>query len=111
MHRTRVHVIAGVFWFMAIAFGWELALSMVDLPHIIGPLLGAAVGLVVALDPIGVIWPAAPTATTASPAVTSTGVQPLAGGRVVAPGTAVPGTAATDRAPVADAAHTAGIDL
>jgi hypothetical protein len=111
MHRTRVHVIAGVFWFMAIAFGWELALSMVDLPHVIGPLLGAAVGLVVALDPMRVIWPAAANINAASPAVTSTGVQPLAGGRVVAPGTAALGTTATDRAPVADAAHTARIDL
>jgi hypothetical protein len=106
MHRRRVRVAAGIFWFMAVAFGWELAWSLAGIPRFPGPFLGLAVGLIVALDPMRVIWPAAPeTAATATEAAL-TGVKPLAGGRVVAPGEVAP-----DRTPTGEAPQTLGTDL
>jgi len=106
MHRTRVHVIAGVFWFIAVAFGWELAWSLTGIPRIVGPVLGVVIGLVVALDPMAVIWPAAPVAASTSLEPGASGVKPLAGGRVVAPD-----AAALEHAPAGEAPQTAGGDL
>ena len=51
-------VIAALLWFTAIWFGFEVLWSVVGIPRMAGPILGAAVAILVTLDPTGSFWAA-----------------------------------------------------
>src|SRR5689334_10753178 len=98
MSRPRVRIVAGLLWFGAIWFAWELAWSMLDVPRIVGPILAATAGLVVAFDPLRLIWTTRLAVAQPDAAVVPSMLQPLPGGRMLPPETAISGEpAATDQ--------------
>jgi hypothetical protein len=48
--------VAAALWFAAVWFTYEVVWSLTGLPRAIGPILAAAFGAMVALDPTGWFW-------------------------------------------------------
>ena len=55
-------ILAGLLWFGAMWFGYEIVWSLFDTPRMIGPIIAAAVAAFVAIDPAARFWsmPATP---------------------------------------------------
>ena len=47
---------AGVSWYVATLFTYELLIYFTSGPHEVGPILGLMAALFVAIDPLGRIW-------------------------------------------------------
>lgn len=64
-------VLAGILWFFATWYAWNIFASFAGLSEVAGPILGLATGLLLAVDPLGRIWsvPAADTAKADVPAI------------------------------------------
>jgi hypothetical protein len=63
-------LLAGLLWTYVVWYGWSVVAWMIGLPDQLGPFVGLAAGLFVAMDPMHRIWSrgAAPArATTTSP--------------------------------------------
>jgi hypothetical protein len=105
MDRPTVRVVAGVLWFLAIWTTGAFADAFLGVPEAIGFLLGLVVGGVIVLNVRREGWPRWLAGNAPSSAAAS-GAQPLPGGRVLPPGSAIAEHSATaDTAPAA-----AGID-
>jgi hypothetical protein len=46
----KKRLLAAALWFTAVWFTYELVWSLADVPRTIGPILGAAIALVIAVD-------------------------------------------------------------
>ena len=52
----KKRVLAGVLWFFAVAYGWNLIALALGLPEFPGYGLGAIAAFLFAADPAGVVW-------------------------------------------------------
>jgi len=50
-------VLSAGMWFVLIAWAWNYAAWLLDAPEALGPMIGAAVALFVAVDPLRLFWP------------------------------------------------------
>jgi hypothetical protein len=50
-------VAAAFLWYALVWVGYEIASSVVGLPRLIGPVLSAAVAMIVVVDPLNLFWP------------------------------------------------------
>jgi hypothetical protein len=50
-------VAAAFLWYAMVWIGYEIAWSVVGLPRLIGPILAAAVAMIVVVDPLHLFWP------------------------------------------------------
>ena len=48
--------LAGLLWFGAVWFGYEIAWSLVGVPRLIGPVVAFAIASVVVMDPGRRVW-------------------------------------------------------
>ncbi len=58
----KKRVLAGMLWFFATWYAWNIIASFVGVSDIAGPILGLAAGLLFAVDPLNRIWTPAPAA-------------------------------------------------
>jgi hypothetical protein len=49
-------ILAGLLWFGALWFGYEIVWSLFDVPRMIGPIVAAVVAAYVAIDPAARFW-------------------------------------------------------
>ena len=56
----KKRVLAGLLWFYATWYAWSMVAALAGLPELLGPVVGAAVAMLVAGDPFGRIWGAKP---------------------------------------------------
>ena len=56
----KKRVLAGSMWFYATWYAWSMVAALAGLPDLPGPVVGAAVAMFVAGDPLGRIWGAKP---------------------------------------------------
>ena len=52
----KKRVLAGILWFFATWYAWNILASFMGLSEIAGPILGLAAGVLFAVDPLGRIW-------------------------------------------------------
>jgi hypothetical protein len=50
-------VAAAFLWYAMVWVGYEIVWSIAGVPRLIGPILAAAVGMVVVVDPLHLFWP------------------------------------------------------
>lgn len=50
-------ILAAALWFFSMSALYNLVAGLTGLPEAGGPIIGAMVGALVALDPTGTIWP------------------------------------------------------
>jgi len=55
--RMLKRVAAAFLWYAMVWVGYEIASSLVGLPRLIGPVLSAAVAMLVVVDPLRLFWP------------------------------------------------------
>lgn len=53
-------LIAGPLWFLSVWYLFELLWVLLGVPHVLGPVVAAAVGAGVWVDPMHWFWPARP---------------------------------------------------
>jgi hypothetical protein len=53
-------IVAGFLWFFALWYLGALVASILNVPDVVGPIVGLAAGILVAVDPRNVIWRATP---------------------------------------------------
>lgn len=56
----KKRVLTGLLWFYATWYAWSMVAALAGLPELFGPVVGAAVAMLVAGDPFGRIWGAKP---------------------------------------------------
>lgn len=66
----KKRIIAALIWFYTGWYGGALLADFLGLSLYLGPLVGAAVAALIAGDPRGIIWKAAPSISTAKHGVT-----------------------------------------
>ena len=49
-------LLSGAAWFVVIPWVWNYAAWMLGVPEVLGPIMGAAIGLFVVVDPWRLIW-------------------------------------------------------
>lgn len=54
---VRKRILAGVLWWLAIAYFWQWVAAMYGFPTAIGPIFAFAVAILFAADPLKIIWP------------------------------------------------------
>jgi membrane associated rhomboid family serine protease len=54
----KKRVLAGVLWFFATWYAWNVLASFAGVTDLAGPVVGLAAGLLFAVDPLGRIWTA-----------------------------------------------------
>jgi hypothetical protein len=52
----KKRILAGLLWFYVTWFAWSFFAAFAGLPELAGPVLGAAVAMLIAGDPLGRIW-------------------------------------------------------
>jgi hypothetical protein len=52
----KKRILAGVLWFLAVAYLWNLVAFAMGVAELPGLAFGAVVGLLFAIDPLGRIW-------------------------------------------------------
>jgi hypothetical protein len=52
----KKRVVAGVLWFFAVAYAWNLIALALGVPEVSGYGLGVIAALLFAADPAGVVW-------------------------------------------------------
>ena len=67
--------VAGLLWFGAIWFGYEILWSISDVPRMVGPVIGAAVAAFVVVDPIRRFWDAPADRTQVAPGLLSSATR------------------------------------
>jgi hypothetical protein len=55
--RMLKRVAAAFLWYAMIWVGYEIASSVVGFPRLIGPVVSAAVAMIVVVDPLRLFWP------------------------------------------------------
>lgn len=70
-------VVATFLWFYAFWYLGSMIAGLIGVPDLIGPVLGPAAGIIVGLDPRGVIW-GRPTASAQATATASNATAPNA---------------------------------
>jgi hypothetical protein len=53
----KKRLLAGLLWFYVTWFAWAFIAAFSGMTELAGPVLGAAVAMVIAGDPMGRIWP------------------------------------------------------
>ena len=53
----KKRILAGLLWFYVAWFAWAFVAAYAGLSELWGPVLGAAVAMLIAGDPMGRIWP------------------------------------------------------
>ena len=60
-------VLSALLWFFVTWYAWNVVAWMAGFPGVVGPALGLAVGLFVAIDPMHMIWARRPRGTAEPP--------------------------------------------
>jgi hypothetical protein len=56
LHVMKKRVLAGLLWFYATWYAWNVLAAFLGLPELAGPVVAAAVAMLLAGDPFGRIW-------------------------------------------------------
>jgi hypothetical protein len=56
MIAVMKRIVAGFLWFFAIWYLGAVVASVVNVPDVVGPIVGLAAGVLVAVDPRHIIW-------------------------------------------------------
>jgi hypothetical protein len=72
-------LIAGPLWFLSVWYGFELLWVLMGVPRVLGPVVAAAIGIAVWVDPMHWFWPVrAPRPARSSTPAAGTLLQPSA---------------------------------
>jgi hypothetical protein len=63
----KTRVLAGLLWFYVTWFAWSFLAAFAGLPELAGPVVGAAVAMFIAGDPLGRIWGGRPLSSSMAP--------------------------------------------